>query len=255
MGRWWSFVWRGGVALLALWLVGFKGAQQVKWIGPDPVLEFLLIIGAGILVFSDSVHGIVQTYRQPATEKRMRKIEKTLLACLRALGEESAAVDTFSLGASVYVYRRRKWFGMARPMKRIRRYRLAEYPQESLIKWSDGKGVIGKAAREGMPQHADWTKISSLWNTDKAAAEKAYHLLPEADRWGFSLGDFRQVASKYVEAIAVPILNQDGSKVLGVLGIDVPYRDEKEHSPVLASAGAKRIATACAIGLREVLDG
>lgn len=46
MGRIWSFVWRGGVALLALWLVNLKGAQQVRWIGPDPVLEFLLVIGA-----------------------------------------------------------------------------------------------------------------------------------------------------------------------------------------------------------------
>lgn len=255
MGRIWSFVWRGGVALLALWLVGLKGAQQVKWIGPDPVLEFLLVIGAGILVFSDNVQAIVQIYRRPAVEKRMRKIEKTLLACLRALGEESTSIDTFTLGASVYVYRRRGWFSGARPLKRIRRYRLAEYPQESLIKWSDRKGVIGKAATEGMFQHADWTKLSPLWNIDREAAEERYQHLSDAERWGFSRDEFRQVASKYVEAIAVPILNQDGSKVLGVLGIDVPYRDEREYSPVLTSAAVKRVATACAIGLREVLDG
>ena len=51
LGRIWGFVWRGGAALLALWLAGMKGAQQLKWIGPDPVLEFLPVIGAGLWQF------------------------------------------------------------------------------------------------------------------------------------------------------------------------------------------------------------
>ncbi|NHW49195.1 hypothetical protein HAV21_20245 [Paenarthrobacter sp. MSM-2-10-13] len=256
MGRIWSYVWRIAVALLALWLVGLKAAQQVKWIGPDPWLEFVLVVGAGVLVFADNIHAVVQLYKRPGEEKRRRKIEKTLLACVRALGENSVALDTFSLGASVYVYRRRGWFSSNRPMKRIRRYRLTEYPQESIISWSDSKGVVGKAARSGLPQHADWTKVSPRWNTTETSAVEAYNHLSQDDRWGFTFDEFRQVASKYVEALAVPILNQNGGKVLGVLSIDVPFQGGgQEYSCSLDSDAAKRIATVCAMGLREVIDG
>lgn len=255
MGRKWSYIWRSAVALLALWLVIMKAAQQVKWIGPDPLLEFSLVIGAGLLVFSDNAYGVYQIYRRPKTNARRRKMEKYLLACLRALGE-SPGVDTFSLGASVYVYQRDWWRFNKRRLKRIRRYRLTDDPQESLISWNDTKGVVGKAARLGLPQHADWTKLAPLWNAEGSITVDTYNALSESDKWGFSYEEFHQVASKYVEALAVPIMNQEGSKVIGVLGLDVPYRSRaKDYSCVLKSYDAKQIATTCAIGLREVLSG
>lgn len=254
MERVWNYSWRSIVALLGLLLVFLKAAQQVKWIGPDPALEFSLVMGAGLMVFLDNAYGVYLLYLKPKADKRRRKVEKHLLACLRTLGRDRAL--TFNLGASVYVYQRNWWRLDKKRLRRVRRYRLTDDPQESLISWSDAKGVVGKAAREGLPQHADWTALAPVWNANGGASVESYAALPEADRWGFSFEEFRQVASKYVEALAVPIMNRQGTKVLGVLGLDVPYRaDSRKNSCILNTDDARRVASTCAIGLREVLDG
>lgn len=256
MGRRWTYLWRSVVALLALWLVGMKAAQQVKWIGPDPTLEFTLVVGAGVLVFADNVQAIYQTYRQPKADRLRRKMDLSLLACIRSLGEEPhVGVDPWGLGTSVYVYRKKWRIFDATRMVRIRPFRLTDDPQESIISWTDKKGVVGKAGREKLPQHADWTKQAPNWNADRSKAVALYKALSDEDRWGFSFEEFNQVACKYVEALAVPIMNRDGTKVLGVLGLDVPFRPHASgYVCALNTHEAERIATTCAKSLREALD-
>lgn len=257
MSRKWGLVWRVIVALLAVILVGLKAATEVKWISGNAVIEFWVLMAAGLAVFGQSTHGAVQLYRKPRTEKRQKQIEKAVLACLKSIGEDSH-IDPFTIGGSVYVFRRRRWwFSKKRRLKRIVRYRLNDYPQESVIAWTDKKGVVGKAATAALRSYVDWISIATDWNSGKALTVDQFSSLTKEERHGFSYDEYRQVASKYMEALAVPIVgSKQNPAVLGVLGIDLPYDEDRVGKPpALNGRRVTQFAYVCAATIQPFIDG
>ncbi|WP_434612779.1 hypothetical protein [Arthrobacter sp. A5] len=241
-------------ALLALALVVLKGATQVGWVATNATLEFWIIAGAGAVVFVQSIRGGVQLYRLPRREHRQKQLEKAVLASLKSIGQITL-LDLTALGGSLFVLPRHRWLWKRRHLTRRIRYRLNEYPQGSGIFWTEGKGAVGQAVRDLAPRHFDWRQVAATWNEPGIVPAEAYDALSKADRMGFSYDEFRKIAPKYAEGLAVPILSEDSERILGVFAVDVPYAPELKDQPCrLDSPQVIQIATACAGVLRDILD-
>ncbi len=254
MGRSFGFSVRVVAAALALVLVVLKAAAQVGWISGDPTIEFWIIVAAGAVVFTESIRGAVQINRLPRRKHRQRQLEKAVLASLKSIAQVTH-LDLTRLGGSVYTVRPHHVLWRTRQLRRVLRYRLDEYPQGSGVKWSEGKGVVGWAVRDRSPRHFDWRHIAAVWNGPGLDAAAAYAALSEEERMGFSFDEFRKLARKYAEGVAVPIISDNSERILGVFAVDLPFVPGPENSLCrLDAPQVIQIAVACAGLLRDVLE-
>jgi len=53
--------------------------------------------------------------------------------------------------------------------------------------------------------------------------------IPQDQRFGFEDDELTMMVKNYYESLATPIMSADGSKVLGILAVDIPYRDGFSH--------------------------
>lgn len=209
MGRTSGLIARIVAAVLALLLVVLKAATLAGWIAANPTVEFWIIVAAGLVVFVQSLRGAARLSRLPRQEQRQRQLEKAVLASLKSVSDVTH-VDLTTIGGCVYAVRRHAWPFRHRRLRRLVRYRLSEYPQGSGIKWTDRKGVVGQSLRDVAPRHFNWRQIAADWNDPRNVPRTAYDALPQAERMGFPFEEFRKVARKYSEGLAVPIVS-DGS--------------------------------------------
>ena len=245
-------IWHGLLALAALAIVADKALITWGVIKFNPGIEGWVLLFAGIVVFVESIVSIFGLVSSNAQMVRIRNIEKTVLASLKAISVETG-VDVWYLGGSVFLAKKR---GLRREsyLHRVVRYRLSDSPQPSSVNWTDKKGTIGEAWHHKNEVHNNWTKIAERHGgTD--LSQVAFDKLPERTRSGFSVDEFRGISSKYAEILAVPIWNAEKTRCVGILSIDIPMT--VEHSKLgtcLASKGSKEIVATCAAVLSELLD-
>lgn len=260
-----GLIWRIIVALVALALVVLKSATEVKFIGGDPQLEFVLLVAAGVAVFLESVVKAVQLIRRPAIETKKKRLEKAVLSCLQSISA-STAIDVSEIGGSAFVIRRPfpwfalqrafPWVGGNRVLRRVLRLRLNDEPQPSKIKWTLDKGAIGSAARTGEVRHADWTAYATALNTTTGQEAVVYQNVPEDQRFGLSQEDFCRMARKYSESLAIPLIDSMGTRIIGSLSIDIPYESSRaSQGRVLKSPETTRAVACAAVVADIILDG
>jgi hypothetical protein len=202
---------------------------------------------------SAALHGSTGSRARSSGNASWRK-RSWRLASLKSISDVTH-IDLTEIGGCVYTVRRRLWPFRHRRLRRVVRYRLNEYPQGWGIQWSDRKGVVGQAMRDISPRHFDWREVAAAWNRPGNLPWEAYTSLSEAERMGFSYDEYRKVARKYSEGLAVPIVSNGQGRVLGVFAVDLPYTPGYELEPCrLDSPMVIRIATACAGMLRDMLE-
>lgn len=208
------------LAIGVLALVVWNGLVEFSFIKDDPVAKLALLVITGAIILIDSLVAALVDFRKKGQDRRRVEIRKTLLPLLRSIARGNH-LDITMLGASVFVVRRR-WIFWSR-LKRVERYRMSDLPQVSKVAWNRSKGAIGRAWRDPGIQHVDWRPIQARWGDGKVKTEQDWESVPEADRSGFSLEEFRIVVDKYAEILAIPMLTDSG-KCVGVLALDVPLR-------------------------------
>lgn len=177
---------------------------------------------AAAVVALDGALGLVREYRRKITEEKNKDIEKTVLGVLRVLSRH-AEIDILCLGGTVFEHKKKFWGGFK--LKTLLRYRLDDYPPPSGIKWQGTKGAIGYAVEKRTFVHADWVPYSAALN----AGEDVLADIPQDQRFGFEDDELKMMVKNYYESLATPIMSADGSKVLGILAVDIPYRDGFTH--------------------------
>ncbi len=236
------------LALLALAAIIGKVAVEQTWIPPNPILEAWTLIVAGAIVFVDSVIGLARDLRRRSIESNDLRVKKAVTAAQWTISKETG-VDLALIGGSVFLTKRTRPRSETK-LRRIARERISDSPQQSAVKWTTGKGAIGRALKERRTVHVDWTRIAQRHSGE--ISEKAFDALPAATRAGLAFDEFRSIVDKYAEILAVPIFV--GEKCVGVLAIDVPMT--VEHSGLgtcLNPQAVREIAESCAAVLSDVL--
>lgn len=197
------------------------GVAQADWLTASVILGVV----AAAIVAIDGVWNLVKAKKVKANEAITSEIRRVILGVLKVLSENTG-INIVYLGGSVFMYKKtRRSF----KLKSLERFRLDDYPPRSNIKWTGEKGAIGFAAASRKTVHCNWVTLSNaLALKNEENNDSLISSLAPADRFGFSDDELRQMASRYYESLATPILSVDGTRLLGILAIDVPNRGDVE---------------------------
>lgn len=193
------------------------GIAQADWL----VVSIYSGILVAIIIAIDGTLSLLKSKRVKHDEAMKSEIRRVILGVLKTLSE-STDINIVYLGASVFTYKKtRKGFTLL-PLER---YRLDDYPPRSNIKWDKEKGAIGVAAATRKTVHCDWVDLSRALNNKDESAAGVITSLDSDKRFGFNDDELLEMAGKYYECLATPILSVDGTKLLGILAIDIPNRE------------------------------
>lgn len=125
--------------------------------------------------------------------------------------------DIATAGLSVFVIRWSWWPYPRRRLERVARLRLAALPQGSNIKWTRGKGVIGRCWELNEPLRAPTAETYAGY---LSCSRKQWRGLTRKERHRFRWREFRQIAPKYQGVVAIPIRGPK-DQCVGVTSLDV----------------------------------
>ncbi|GAA3301985.1 hypothetical protein [Glutamicibacter nicotianae] len=224
------------------------GIPQEHWI----IASIISAIAVAVIVAVDGSMAIVKAKRTRRDEALRKDIQRVLLASLKTLSE-STGVNIVYLGASVFRYKKTK---EGFKLNLLERYRLDDFPPRSIIKWTQGKGAIGAAAQKRTTVHCDWVALSQSLRNKCAPEDQIFSSLSDEDRFGFTDDELREMAGKYYESLATPILSASSRKILGVLAIDIPNRENISITQSLLGGRDKeeRLAVPAAALLAQILE-
>lgn len=230
-----------GFAAIVLGSLSKANVIPIEWAS-----EPALLIAAGAIAFVEALIGIFASHTNRSGLEREMTLEKTVKAALISVSR-ATNTNVITLGGSVFAVRR-GGFRRRKLLYRLVRSRLSDSPQESVVKWTAGKGAIGDAWEQKKTIHREWIGVARKYGTAEITRE-SFDRIPAKTRDGFSFEDFRIIAGKYAEILAVPILAK--SKCVGVLAIDIPFAGQE--SECLGSREVKEIAETCAQVLSKVI--
>lgn len=176
-----------------------------------------LVIGLATVAFSDNLRHAVRRFVEPGREEARIRTQKTLIALLFAISQ-ARGVDVTYLGSSVFVLRRA---GLLRRKTLVRRFRfrLANHPQATDVRWTKGKGTVGACWETGRAAYRYRRSVAERYGTrDLSPAE--YAQLRDNVKSGFTREEFLSMVNKYAEVLAVPIKSDQG-ELIGVLSVDL----------------------------------
>lgn len=237
------------LALLTLLIVLNKAAVELELYIAEPHFEPTALGIAAILVFAETTWGLVAGVQGRQWHLKKKRARKAVLACLITVAT-SVGLDVTEIGGSVFLVKRRQWYSSEKRLRRVIRHRLRDFPQQSTVEWTKGKGAIGTAWQERRAVHVNLRALSEKYagvTIDQAQFGK---LSAEA-RGTFQHSEFQSVVGKYAEVLATPIWRKN--EIVGVLAIDVPVHTEHAAAgSSLDSRVAKEVAAHCADTLAEV---
>ncbi|OBK87636.1 hypothetical protein A5648_02445 [Mycolicibacter sinensis] len=186
-----------------------------------------------------------------AKDHKLRAVQQ---ACFVLIAEaligiaSHAGVATTTLGASVFVVHRSVWARLSRRpgvLKRIARLRFGETPNKSRVKWTMGKGCVGRAWKSKNEDYKWWTTAElEEQKKDSEAGRRGREEMTDSER--------AALAGKYCEVRAAAIISSAG-KVVGVLSVDRPAVHKEGKTKVLASDTAKKMTAMTASLLMRAL--
>lgn len=228
-------------ALAGFAVVVINALIERKVVDWDPLIAVYVASGVGFLALFDNLR--LLKYKFDARERNAART-RMMVALVTALDliAERRSVRLPQLGASVFGIKRRwtrkcfvvPWYEQR--LQRLLRFRLSEYPPESSVVWTRGKGAIGACWEKNIPVLVDRRPVSALYGRPRHPTETQFDALTEEERRGFTYSEFIQTIDKYGEILAVPIVAKNSGEQIGVLSIDClaeSYADQ--HAPPILS--------------------
>ncbi|NYJ05142.1 hypothetical protein [Petropleomorpha daqingensis] len=220
----------GGSTLLAL-----NGAHVVT-LTPTAVVAAAAATGVvAVGTAGTSAFGQYRGDRRQAAEQSAAYIVRPALLELSV----KANLDLRKLGISVWLVRHRMW--RTDVLDRLLRERPSFSPAASKIKWTVGKGIIGRCVQDGADFGDD---VAQSHGPFMNATEAEWLAAPEGVRLGLSFADFRALRGKYGAVVATPLVDdtKNPAKVVGCLALDGPAGSfdqlwQDEIRSFLAAAG------------------
>lgn len=127
---------------------------------------------------------------------------------------------------------------LRRRQVRLARVKLTPYPQASGVRWTKGKGVIGRCwSTQRFAIHDLRAEYAPFYEADRGRWEA----LPAEARFGLSFDEFQRTRDLYGVVAAVPIVDpQTPGKYLGCVSLDTPKdsAEKIDHKKVEEDLGA-----------------
>jgi len=257
-GRWTSFAAHALGAVVAF-LVILQGAlvqAKVGVAGHDwwahPRLQFLGVILVGLLALTDGVTGAYRRVVGPAKERAQSDRRQCLLGALVTVNKLAPDVDLSELGLNAFMVRRDGW-QREEILHRVERYRLSDSPHPSKVRFTSGKGIIGRCWANKRPEYINWQPIAEKYG-GRELNDQEFAEIREATRGGFTRADFVSLVGKYAEIHAVPIVAEDG-QFLGVLALDREAREPVDGLQLLKDHKIRVVLDEAAKIMASVLPG
>lgn len=229
--------------------------KLVNW---DARIAVAIGIGVGLLAFFDNIRLIkfkFEAHERNAARSRMHKPTISALSSVT----KTRQVDLERLGVSVFDFHR-TWVRRYKVvplyeqrLRRVLRFRLSDYPPESAVAWSKGKGAIGECWEKGIPILHDRRSAAAAFGDPRQATEVTFASLTDEQRAGLTFEEFVTTISKYGEIFAVPIRAKHTGELMGVLSIDCSldaYAGESAPS-ILEGADIEVFAQRAALLIRD----
>lgn len=199
-----------------------------------------LVIAVGVVAFTSSVYAATEEYRGHMAAAVRERVAFVLRALAFDL-QDATGLDVRDLSLGVYLRRRAIWVPWRERLVRIHRERATSRPVTSGVRWSPGKGVVGRCVAEGQDIGVDLTELDA--SISEVSREKWATIDPEL-RLGLSWKEYQRVRGKYGVVLASPIIDDTGSpaRVVGCVSLDAPAgtRDRVTRDDIrerVASAG------------------
>jgi hypothetical protein len=219
-------VLRVGAASFAGLVALAAGLRAMGLLPEKPELDTAAWVIALVIIGVDNVGTLFTRGARRRRAVRDKDIEKALMALLITIAK-GRDLRFEELGASVFVASR--WDRFARRgrvpkrLKRIVRFRPADYPQQSGVAWTPGKGAVGEAWTKKKTAVRDWNAVARKWG-EAELDQAGFETLPKSTRQGFTLDEFCSIVGKYSEIIAEPVWHTGKERsVIAVVSIDRSY--------------------------------
>lgn len=102
-------------------------------------------------------------------------------------------------------------------LRRVARWPLGRPPATSRIRWTRGKGVVGRCWKEGQNL---FIPTGDLYEENPTQKRREWRKLPREVRMRISHREIGRIRGKYLAVLAVPILDW-ANNVVGVMAVDV----------------------------------
>jgi hypothetical protein len=215
----WLAVVVGALASLGVRFAHEKMPSASFWLDHGGLLMTCILLTA-------VVPGLQATVVEYGERRRRKRAERSdsvreLLGGGLAKLEEDTGIDWKRAGLNAFlvggVFRKRQF--------RLARVKLTPYPQASGVRWTRGKGVIGRCwSTQRFAMHDLRAEFAQHYEADRVRWEA----LPADARFGLSFDEFQRTRDLYGVIAAVPILDpQKPGKYLGCVSLDTP-RDSAE---------------------------
>lgn len=208
--------------LVGLW----TAAAHFGWVNAQEWIEPLVWMVSIIIVGVEGAGTLIARAIRSKKSKRDADMEFALNTMLMQFAR-TKSVRYEELGASVYVPDRFKRYrslrGLESGFRRVKRYRPSETPQQTGIKWSDGKGAVGTCWKTRAPLYIDQVALSKRY--PDGLTPELFSSQPESVGLGMSREEYNLMLKKYGEVHAEPIWQVGKElKLIGVLTIDRAFQ-------------------------------
>jgi hypothetical protein len=191
---------------------------------------------------------IIERSRRIGEDRRI-DLRKPVISALAVISQQTGIFIT-ELGANVFLLAGR---GAKRRLERVERVRLSDNPPMSNIKWTYGKGVVGRCWANGRPEYFEWKPIADRW-AGKDITDEQFEAMRELHKQGLDKQEFMAMVAKYAEIYAVPIRDEFG-QFIGCLTFDRQWRPDDPRRELLRGPWIEDLAATTASVLQSVLTG
>jgi hypothetical protein len=208
------------------------------WEGTDRQ-KFWAVVTIAAVAIGSSLARPIRIFVVGKQVKQSNKIHTALRGLPWAINKQTGGrVPVPPLGASAWLI---KGWGKRRYLKNIGRERVEDYPGPSSIKWTKGKGVLGKAWQEERAQIIDVGKIDARHGK---CSEEQWLKVRDDTRMGLSYQEYCKIRGKYGTVVVAPMFDPRNSKVIGFVSLDAPvgvHQELESADAVGAVSSAARV--------------
>lgn len=211
----------------ATWL-GYIGAPEDLESWQEPLFVAALLY-LGLEAFSRSASAAWRSYRVDRDERLREVADEVLGEALATIIEHGIPnMKSTDVGMSAFVVR--FTVRMRYELIRVSRLRLGGPPPSPQVRWTKGKGIIGRCWEK--PHEPTIMETETVWGDLHGCSRQTWNSLPGRTRLRLSYRDFKAMGDKYVGGMAVPIRGNNQA-VLGVVAFDIAKKGETGWEPML----------------------
>lgn len=210
---------------------GWADIGMVTWVGA------VAVTAGGRSVWWDVAGGPREKLRHDAGDI-LRRLAIDVAAKAPGVARDCVGVSAFRVA--------KDWRGHEY-LELIKRERVQDDPPASSgIRWTKGKGVIGKCWEDNADVYRD---LSALAATHARCTRERYDELGNADKMGLPYKEFYGMIGKYSSVLAYPIVKQ--GEFVGVVAVDLPL--QASHPDVLNQPPVRQVVGGAARLLATLL--